>query len=811
MKIAFIIGCNKYDDPDITNLEYADKDACLVYKEMASNCGLSNEEMVLLSSSRENNNYHPTRSNIVRELSKCANISADLPINLLYFFFSGHGFHSSNDGNDYLIPKDAVVTSLEYTSLTFPSIIAFLEKWNAQNIILFIDACRSPVEGGKGIPVKQWEALHIQSICPEGMVAFFSCSPQQKSYEAAKIENGIFTYGLCESLGNTGKCKTVYEVNQYLVNRIPNLCKEFSKPPQMPYTRVEPLSLQDMVLISEEKLREWRSQTPIGKELRKKWVEPSKISYSKDYLICAIDFGTSFSAISVLDGDKKVLLLPSSERKFLVPSVVSFLSNMDYVVGWEAMENAKISPDKTIFNIKRLLGSKITKNIEGKSMTPEFIASLIIASLKKNAEEYLSTKIDKVLASVPANFSINQANALSKAFELADFKVIRLIGEPCAASLVLSTDHDFRAMIIDLGGGTFDISLMEYGEGIIESCAITGDNNLGGIDYDNAIYEYILSQVQDKMKNPLFTLHEVDKSQIRFEAERLKIALSSCNQSTAILQNIEVENYDFKNIEIPINRDLFRKLTDNINKKIERCIKRVLEMDDHREEKLRYYGLDYILLAGQGSKLFTVREVIERLISERFEKKIPIIDSYQESAVVYGLCTYTGVLMGFRKDLLLIDTNYRGIGIKCKEIFDEEGEGPDVIISPKENENTKTYELMSLNTTIPTFNFGRTAAWEKLEGKITLPIKFVEIDAEKGEDAESFIGKVDIEVQGNAKPLTIYLDCDTNRTIVVSIANPTNKKIENYQLNNFYYPAEDLRQSSLIRRPEFGIEKIKRI
>jgi molecular chaperone DnaK (HSP70) len=313
------------------------------------------------------------------------------------------------------------------------------------------------------------------------------------------------------------------------------------------------------------------------------------------------------------------------------------------------------------------------------------------------------------------------------------------------------------------------------------------------------------------MKNPLFTLHEVDKSQIRFEAERLKIALSSRSESTVILQNIEVEDYGFKNIEIPIDRDLFRKITDNINKRVEKCIKRVLEMDDHEGERLRDYGLDYILLAGQGSKLFTIREVIERLIVERFEKKLSIIESHQESAVVYGLCTYTGVLRGFQKNLLLIDTNYRGIGIKCKEILDEKGEGPDFIISPKENENTKTYELLQLNTTIPTFISRRTAAWEKLEGKITLPIKFVEIDPEKGKNSESFIGKVDIEVQGNAKPLTIYLDCDANRTIVVSIANPTNKNIENYQLNNFYYPVEDIKLRSLITQHEFEVEKTKRI
>ncbi|HKQ03739.1 MAG TPA: Hsp70 family protein [Blastocatellia bacterium] len=801
MKLAFLIGCGEYDDPNIAPLRFADKDADCFANVIASSCGLADDEIKLLSTNKKTSRFKPTKSNIIRELSSgLSSLNVPYDIDLLFFFFSGHGFHSLQDNRDYLVPQDAVLSGLEDTALSFGSIIKYLRAWRAKNTVLLIDACRAVIQGGKDIVVESWNSINVECLNATGMASFLSCSPNQKSYEGEDLQNGIFTFVLCEALSDKAKCKTIYELDNYLVQTVPQVCRRSEKPIQNPYTRVEPLSIKDVILISEKRLAEWRSLTPIGQEIRSSRVQRlAEHSGLRKGFTCAIDFGTTFSTVAILDDDSRTRLIPSPQQKKLIPSVISFLSNLDYLIGWEALENAKTFPQNTVYNVKRYLGSNKIFNIHGRSLSPEFVASLIIKSLKRNAEEFLACSLNSAIIATPANFNIVQSNALVRACELADLNIYRVIGEPCAAAILLeetmthSPEIEF-VLVLDLGGGTFDVSIIEIGEGVIETKAIAGDNYLGGIDYDEALCEYIATTIQSRINSEGYNIGDVLRSQIRAEAERAKIVLGSKSEASIILQNLEIDESGLSNLEISITRDLFRELTIHLEHKIEKCIQQVLRLAG-----IEPYQLHMALLAGQGTKIFAVRETIEKLLPE-----LRIETRYQESAVVQGICKYTGVIDGINRSLLLIDSNYTAITTECmtvietKERFFDPSVEEYFIISGNEKQNNLSYDLVPLGSAVPRVIYRGVGFRDATDGKIRLKI------TEKSNLEEinnSVLGSICIEVDKEEGQFEIVMDCDVSRTIVMWIKNPSKREILGFQLTNLYYPSTSFvppRENSLV-------------
>jgi molecular chaperone DnaK (HSP70) len=801
MKLAFILGCGKYNDPDIAPLSYAGSDASKFAEIICLNCGLAAEEIRLLTTDNENSKLQPTKSNILRELSRGRSATTSATsLEQIFFFFSGHGFHSQIDGEDYLVPQDAVYTALEETAIPFNSIVKHLKSWSSAPIILFIDACRAVVEGGKNIVVDGLSKINVEALHAYGMASFASCSPHQRSYEAEGLMSGIFTYSLVEALSDTGKCKTIYELDSYLSERSPQLSKQYDKPIQIPFTRVEPLNIQDTVLVSEEIANKWKAQTPVGREIRKKKVSPAVNLSIGANAIYAIDFGTSYSSISVLTTENEIIPILSSQRRSLVPSVVSFLPNLDYLVGIDAVENARLRPESTIFGIKRLLGYGKFINVEGHALSPEFIASLIIKSLKKNAEDYLSSKVEKAIAAVPANFNIAQCNALAKAFELANLTLFRFIGEPCASSVLLanhellnSKDEWLHFLVLDLGGGTFDVSFMQYSMGISETLGIAGDNNLGGIDYDVALQQYIHSEIERVYANRNITLNDFDQFQIKAEAERAKIALGSSDKTNVILQDIEVEDGKLINIEIPITREIFRMVTTDLNHRVKFCIEEAIKQAHNNIHTSHRDKIDAIVLAGQGMKVFTVRDILEEMFSD-----VPVISDYQENAVVTGMCKYSGVFSGYEANLLLVDSNYTAIGISCPDIKKIQGEiGSSHFVA----DDKWIFEALPLNTTIPTFK-SFEVLFKDNDGKIILEL--LEITSTREGKEYSKIGQIIIEAEESITWLYVFIDVDANRTTAVSIANPLNHEVYEYQINNFFTKTStglQARASGILRGP----------
>jgi molecular chaperone DnaK (HSP70) len=402
------------------------------------------------------------------------------------------------------------------------------------------------------------------------------------------------------------------------------------------------------------------------------------------------------------------------------------------------------------------------------------LASLIIRSLRTSAEQFLGRRVSEVMASAPANFTIRQWNSLLKACQMAGLTVKRLVGEPSAAAVIVAGEHlpgrnSYDAFfVLDLGGGTFDVSVIEAGEGVWEIKAAGGDRNLGGVDYDEALSRYIGSVAQSKLAKLGHELTEIDRVQIRREAERAKISLTTREETSVILPNLEVPGKGIANLEIPISRSMFRALTEELNFRLERCILDVL-----RRSWVRKKEINSVWSTGQGAKIFTVSEIIGRLFPG-----IPLVTEFQENAVALGLGRYTGVLSGVTKDVLLLDATATAIGLKCSRQRDQDEDSPiEFWISPDHTQNTQTHILLPRDTTIPTLS----SSAGRVVGDRTEPItlEFVEVDLNGDEIA---LGTV--PTAPSALDFEINFDVDANRTIILKISS-NGQILEALQINNF--------------------------
>jgi molecular chaperone DnaK (HSP70) len=756
-------------------LKYPARDASDIALLLTSRCGLTADEVTVLTS-EGNGRLEATRRNIIRELTSAqARVrNSKTPLDKLYLFFSGHGFHSSVTDSDYALPKDTVAASLEDTSISFEALAKYVSSLNAQTTILLLDLCRAVVSGGKGS--SELAPVHIGSIAFRGTATFWSCSPGEKSYEADPLERGVFTYAVVRAFDDANRCKTVYELDDFLVKNVPVICAENGLPRQNSYSRAEPLRIKDSILITRELYREWQQLVPLGTERR------SPVRLSQTWLagedlenICAVDFGTSYSAIGTVDADGKVVMIPSYEGKFLVPSVVSVLDNLEYLVGWKAVEHARSNPGSTFFNLKRSLGSAKVFNLSGRTFSPEFLVSLILRSLKANAEEFLGQKISRVIISAPANFTVAQCNSLVEAFKLADFTVARLVSEPSAAALVAAEDLipgldiDSVVYVLDLGGGTFDVSVLEMGEGVWEIKSAGGDRELGGVDYDEAIWRYIESVVRKEFGVVGCEFGKVDVAQMRFEAERAKIALGSREETLAIIQNVESPLKGIINIDIPISRSLFRALTEDLDRRFEECVLEALGRSGVRKRTITL-----LLSAGQGAKIFTVHETIARLFPG-----IPVETRYQENAVSLGLARYSGVLKGVVRDQVLLDTVPTSVALKCVYIVEVSSE---LTISTDEAQNQLPGVLVRRDTTIPTRRTFSCAFTGLHRDNVKLTFVEVEIGG-----ATTIITEKELALP---REFEMTIDVDANRTLLVQFQIMHSRTIiYSIQLNNFFQSA----------------------
>lgn len=390
-------------------------------------------------------------------------------------------------------------------------------------------------------------------------------------------------------------------------------------------------------------------------------------------IILGIDLGTTNSVVSYIQADGKVKVIPNPEGKNTTPSVVAFKASGEEIVGDAAKRQAVINPD-TVLSIKRLIGTdqKVKINALNKSFTPQEISAKILAYMKKYAEDSLGQKIEKAVITVPAYFNDAQRQATKDAGQIAGLEVVRIINEPTASALAygLETNKSGKVLVYDLGGGTFDVSILDIGDGTFEVVSTSGDNHLGGDDWDHEVVKWIQDQIKQEFG---VTLNDKMALQ-RFKdaAEKAKIELSSSLETTISLPFVGQNANGPINFEGKLTRAKFQDMTKDLLRRTEEPIRKALS-----DAKLTAGDISEILMVGGSIRMPAVQDLVKKVLG-----KNPNYSINPDEAVSVGAAIQGAVISGDVKDVVLLDVTPLTLGIETM------GE----VMTP----------LITRNTTIPT-------------------------------------------------------------------------------------------------------------
>ncbi|MDU4888966.1 MAG: molecular chaperone DnaK [Clostridium sp.] len=371
--------------------------------------------------------------------------------------------------------------------------------------------------------------------------------------------------------------------------------------------------------------------------------------------IIGIDLGTTNSCVSVMEGGDPVII-PNAEGARTTPSVVSFMPNGERLVGQVAKRQAITNPDKTIISIKRHMGTNHKVNIDGKEYTPQEISAMILQKLKADAEAYLGETVTEAVITVPAYFNDSERQATKDAGRIAGLDVKRIINEPTAASLAYGLDKmdtNQKIFVYDLGGGTFDVSILELGDGVFEVKATNGDTQLGGDDFDNKIIDYIANTFKAEngidLKNDKMALQRLKEA-----AEKAKIELSSATQTNINLPFITADATGPKHIDMTLTRAKFNELTHDLVQRTIEPMKKALN-----DAGLSIGEIDKVVLVGGSTRIPAVVDAVKN-----FTGKEPSKGVNPDECVAAGAAVQGGVLTGDVKDVLLLDVTPLTLGIE---------------------------------------------------------------------------------------------------------------------------------------------------
>ncbi len=370
--------------------------------------------------------------------------------------------------------------------------------------------------------------------------------------------------------------------------------------------------------------------------------------------IIGIDLGTTNSCVAVMEGgEPTVIANPEGART--TPSVVAFTKNNERLVGQVAKRQAITNPDKTIISIKREMGTDYKVSIDDKNYTPQEISAMILQKLKADAESYLGETVTEAVITVPAYFSDAQRQATKDAGKIAGLDVKRIINEPTAAALAygLDKDTDQKIMVYDLGGGTFDVSILEIGDGVFEVLATNGNNRLGGDDFDQKVIDYLADEFKKENSIDL-RADKMALQRLKEAAEKAKIELSGVMSTNVNLPFITADATGPKHLDITITRQKFNELTaELVDKSMEPTKKAISDAGIGVNE------IDKVLLVGGSSRIPAVQEAVAKLIGKEAHKGIN-----PDECVALGACIQGGVLTGEVEDLVLLDVTPLSLGIE---------------------------------------------------------------------------------------------------------------------------------------------------
>ncbi|MBC8596836.1 molecular chaperone DnaK [Qingrenia yutianensis] len=370
--------------------------------------------------------------------------------------------------------------------------------------------------------------------------------------------------------------------------------------------------------------------------------------------IIGIDLGTTNSCVAVMEGGESVVI-PNPEGARTTPSVVAFTKTGERLVGQVAKRQAITNPDHTVSSIKRDMGTDRKVTIDDKQYTPQEISAMILQKLKADAESYLGEPVTQAVITVPAYFSDAQRQATKDAGKIAGLEVLRIINEPTAAALAygMDKDNEQKIMVYDLGGGTFDVSILEIGDGVFEVLATSGNNRLGGDDFDQRIIDYLADEFK-KANGIDLKADKMALQRLKEAAEKAKIELSGVTTSNINLPFISADATGPKHLDITLTRSKFDELTADLVEKTMEPTRRALS-----DAGLNPSDIHKVLLVGGSSRIPAVQEAVKRLIGTEPHKGIN-----PDECVAMGAAIQAGVLAGEVKDLLLLDVTPLSLGIE---------------------------------------------------------------------------------------------------------------------------------------------------
>ena len=370
--------------------------------------------------------------------------------------------------------------------------------------------------------------------------------------------------------------------------------------------------------------------------------------------IIGIDLGTTNSCVAVMEGGEAVVI-PNAEGNRTTPSVVAFSKDGERMVGQVAKRQAITNPDRTISSIKREMGSNYKVTIDGKSYTPQEISAMILQKLKTDAEAYLGQTVTEAVITVPAYFTDAQRQATKDAGKIAGLNVQRIINEPTAAALAYGVDKEEsqKIMVYDLGGGTFDVSILEISSGVIEVLATAGNNHLGGDDFDQCLVEYLVKEFKREQRLDL-SRDPAAMQRIREAAEKAKIELSSMKETTVSLPYIAVGKEGPLHMETRITRAKFNDLTSHLVQATRGPVDQAIN-----DSGISIGEISKVLMVGGSSRIPAVQELVQTITG-----RLPFKGINPDECVAMGACLQGGVLTGTVKGLLLLDVTPLSLGIE---------------------------------------------------------------------------------------------------------------------------------------------------
>ena len=370
--------------------------------------------------------------------------------------------------------------------------------------------------------------------------------------------------------------------------------------------------------------------------------------------IIGIDLGTTNSCVAVMEGGEPVII-PNAEGGRTTPSVVGFSKTGERTVGSLAKRHAVTNHDRTVTSIKRQMGTNYRLNIDGHKYTPQEISAMILQKLKRDAESYLGEPVTDAVITVPAYFTDAQRQATKDAGRIAGLNVQRIINEPTAAALAYGVDREEpqKIMVYDLGGGTFDVSILDISSGVIEVLATAGNNHLGGDDFDQCIVDYLVREFKNENKVDL-SRDPAAMQRLREAAEKAKIELSAMTATTVSLPYITVGKSGPLHMEIPLTRAKFNDLTYHLVQATREPVNQAIN-----DSGVRISQISKVLMVGGSSRIPAVQDLVQSITGT-----LPFKGINPDECVAMGACLQGGVLSGSVKGLLLLDVTPLSLGIE---------------------------------------------------------------------------------------------------------------------------------------------------